>query len=395
MTIPWPPKTDAEIQAGLRDRVDEQLVAAGGSPVDWDHDIVLPRIVTVFALEVASLYGLVQAIADADDPTGAQQAAVDDRLALIGTSRKPERASRVDLLLAGSPGLQVPSGSQVQGGGEDGRAKWYLEQRVEFDATGAASATFVCTVAGPTVAVAGSIESIVTPVAGWDSVSQPKAAEVGRHVETDTQALTRWAQSLGPQAAQSTHGLRAALLALDDVETVVIVENTGPSTATIHGFPNVPSGAIGVAIHPLPTSPDLQDEIGQLMHLHGPDATRIYGTATTVEVLDDSGVEVTYGWSGASDLDVGLTVRVAMLPGRRWSPAKTAIEDLISTWTLTMGEPARRGGPKGLETAIANALPGIAQVTVLYDGLDEDVFPTAVQIVRLTAPVIEEVPDGA
>lgn len=94
----------------------------------------------------------------------------------------------------------------------------------------AVAALALCTVTGPTLALAGTVDEIVTPVTGWDSVENPRDGIVGRAVENDVQLRARRRNSLRVIGAASLEAIRARLLQeVDNVQTVVIYENRLPT----------------------------------------------------------------------------------------------------------------------------------------------------------------------
>lgn len=81
---------------------------------------------------------------------------------------------------------------------------------------------------GPVLGLAGTITSILTPVSGWASVTNPADGILGRAVETDVQLRRRRKESLHIAGAASIDALRAHLRAeIESVETVSVYENRG------------------------------------------------------------------------------------------------------------------------------------------------------------------------
>lgn len=72
---------------------------------------------------------------------------------------------------------------------------------------------------------ANTITSIVTPVLGWDSVSNPLAASPGRLEETDEELRLRFRNSKFERATNSIDSIYSALVNVDGVTEVNIYEN--------------------------------------------------------------------------------------------------------------------------------------------------------------------------
>lgn len=72
---------------------------------------------------------------------------------------------------------------------------------------------------------ANTITEIVTPVLGWDSVTNPLAASPGRLVETDEELRLRFRNTKLERSSNILDSLYSALLNVDGVEEVAIYEN--------------------------------------------------------------------------------------------------------------------------------------------------------------------------
>jgi uncharacterized phage protein gp47/JayE len=86
-------------------------------------------------------------------------------------------------------------------------------------------ATFQSENSGAIRAPANTLNKIITPASGWDSVYNPLDAELGRELETDTELRIRRRASLSLAGASTVPAIRSALLSLDNVQAVVVKEN--------------------------------------------------------------------------------------------------------------------------------------------------------------------------
>ena len=82
-----------------------------------------------------------------------------------------------------------------------------------------------CTVNGAISQEANTITNIVTPILGWDSVTNPIAASPGRLQETDEELRIRFRNTKLARSSNILDSLYSALLNLDGVEEVRIYEN--------------------------------------------------------------------------------------------------------------------------------------------------------------------------
>ena len=78
---------------------------------------------------------------------------------------------------------------------------------------------------GPIEQEANTIDTVVTPVLGWDSVTNPLAASAGRLLETDEELRIRFRNTKLERSSNILDSLYSALLSVEGVEEVAIYEN--------------------------------------------------------------------------------------------------------------------------------------------------------------------------
>lgn len=83
----------------------------------------------------------------------------------------------------------------------------------------------VATVAGVIVQPANTIDTILTPMLGWDSVINPVAATPGSERETDEELRLRFRNGKYDRATNTLDAIYSALINLDNVSEVTIYEN--------------------------------------------------------------------------------------------------------------------------------------------------------------------------
>lgn len=87
---------------------------------------------------------------------------------------------------------------------------------------------------------ANTIDTIVTPVLGWDSITNPLVASTGRLKETDEELRLRFRNTKLEKSTNILDSLYSALINLDGVEEVAIYENdtnvTDSKGVAGHGF---------------------------------------------------------------------------------------------------------------------------------------------------------------
>lgn len=105
---------------------------------------------------------------------------------------------------------------------------------------------------GPVTQDPNTIDTITTPVLGWDSVTNPTSAIAGRFIETDEELRERFRVSKFERASNIIEALYSALINLDGVEEVVIYENdtdiVDSNGVPAHSFLPIVLGGISSAV---------------------------------------------------------------------------------------------------------------------------------------------------
>lgn len=125
----------------------------------------------------------------------------------------------------------------------------------------------------------GSIDTITTPVTGWDSIWNPEESVNGRERETDTQLRRRFSNTKELNARGTYNALRSNLMSVKGVESVDIYEND-LNYANEQGLPPKSFSAIVLG--------GLSDDIAHTIWECKPAGILSHGN-TTVTIKDASG----------------------------------------------------------------------------------------------------------
>ena len=112
-----------------------------GSNVNFSNESNFQQLVGTFSEREALVWQLVEAVYNSRYPSGAEGKSVDDVLSLAGLKRLAARPSTVQLLLLGTPGTVIPTGSVVQ---QAGNAQ--VQFKTDIDATIVAAQNAIQTV---------------------------------------------------------------------------------------------------------------------------------------------------------------------------------------------------------------------------------------------------------
>jgi uncharacterized phage protein gp47/JayE len=145
-----------------------------------------------------------------------------------------------------------------------------------------------------------TIDTIATPVLGWDSVTNPISATAGRFVETDEELRLRFRQSKYERASNILEALYSALINIDEVEEVVIYENdtdvTDDKGIPAHSFLPIVLGGISTTI-------------AQTIWENKPLGIRSYGN-TTVTIYDSQGFPHDIGFERPNPIPVYINLEL-------------------------------------------------------------------------------------
>jgi len=181
----------------------------------------------------------------------------------------------------------------------------------------------VATVAGPVNQPANTIDTILTPLLGWDSVINPVAGTSGENRETDEELRLRFRNGKFDRATNSIDSIYSALINTDGVTEVTIYEN---DTSVVD--------ANGVPAHSfLPiVSGGLSTSIANAIWENKPIGILSYGN-TTVTINDSNGFPHAISFSRPNPVVVYITMDITTdvnFPANGNDAIKTALIDYFS-----------------------------------------------------------------
>lgn len=138
--------------------------------------------------------------------------------------------SAVDL--AGVPGTIVPQGARARLGPNG--AEFELVSAVILTG-GAGTGTFQAVDAGAIPAPSGALNTLVSSVLGWETVTNPQAGIIGANEETDIAARIRRRQTLAVQGVALPEAITSGLYNTSGVRSLTLRENTTNAPVTFEG----------------------------------------------------------------------------------------------------------------------------------------------------------------
>jgi uncharacterized phage protein gp47/JayE len=287
-------KTIDDVLTAIRNKQQTLFGAAFAAQLDSS---VVGQLNGVFANEIADLWDLAQAVYRSRFPSTASGQSLDLVAEETGAIRLPATKSTVTLTFAGDNGTVIPTGTIARVTATDARFITIADGTIS---AGTASIAAESEEYGPVIGAAGTIDDIVTPVSGVDSVTNALDAAVGRLIETDAAFRIRRAGLVQQQGTGTIDAIRSDLLAVSGVTEVAVFNNPTDSTVDSippHSFEAVVSGGTDQAIwdQVLLSSPagiqSYGSEVGTSVDVQGDDQTVAFTRPT--EVLMYAEVEVT------------------------------------------------------------------------------------------------------
>ncbi len=356
-----------------------------GLVIDFKSDVFLGNITALMAFMLNIEAESSQALYDAFDEGNAQGIQYDNFLIAVGLRRLAPSFSQVTLTMGGTPGTLIGAGKRSRGGGTDDKALWSLASDATIGGGGTVNGVFVAVEKGATAAGAGEVNEIVTPVAGWTSVTNAAIATPGRDLESDSAARLRRAQSLAASGGRSKNALLADLLEADGVISAVVLDNPDGATNVIQGITMLPHST-AIVIHPNTLTDDQKEAVAEIIFRQVPGGTFTNGTDNVVSVTKVDGFLEIMRWDDATTLTVNVLSTVTLETGFVLADVTAGVEAAVDTYfsTLSVGDAVRL---LDIFAAIAT-VAGVAGVVVTLNGVALDIVPAITELAVLGTNVV-------
>lgn len=356
--------------------VRDDYVAATGLDVDWDSDLVLGILSAIMAQRLDQLAEIVQAVYDAFDLNNATGVNLSNLALLVGVRRDRATFATATVTLAGDVGTAIGIGKLVEGGGADGRARWRITEDVIIPIGGEIDVVVEAVVAGVTVATAGEIDTIATPLTGWDSVTNAASASPGTADETDTALRLRRAASIQTSAGIGIRAMRAAVLGLDFITACSVIDNPDNELKVVEGISMLAHSYLVVVLPDTLTS-EQEDTLLRTIYDKTPVSTRSSATDLVGTVVGEDGFAKEVGADFGVDVVADFVVNLTMDAGYSVADAGPALQALVEAYieTLSLGDDV-------LELrimALAATIPGVRGCTVTINGGGANLVIAAVE----------------
>ena len=294
-----------------------------GSGIYLGNDSQDYEMLSKIAEKIYDTYQAVELAYNSHSPVTAIGTGLDCVVAINGIARKQATKSIVTLTLTGTAGTIIENGLVADANG----IMWELPETVQIGAGGTVDAQATCRDYGTVAAAANSVNKIMTPVYGWESVTNAAQATIGTIVETDSELRARQAVSVALPSKSILEGLRAALKALPEIGRCELYENTG-STTDANGIP-------GHSICAVIEGADDQDIAETIIRRKSP-GCGTYGS-TSVSVSDESGQTQAICFQRLKYVDVDIEITLTKRAG--WTDSieaaiKSAVVEYLDSFDI-------------------------------------------------------------
>jgi uncharacterized phage protein gp47/JayE len=369
----------SEIESDQRAEIDPAL--------DFSAEQPLTQINGIAAKKFAELWELMQTLANAMNPNGAENFLLDNISAITGSKRESAKKSTVTLNSNVNNNFSCAQGAIMVNVSGQPDVRFVNKSAVgPLTPAGVYPIEFECTEFGPVQAAATTLTVITAPVSGLNSVTNPSDAIAGTFVETDEDLRKRRDDEVTAAGASTVDAIRVDVLQVEGVKQCYVFENVTLTTDEN----GLPGKSIEVVVYDGNVPAASNAEIGQAIWDSKPAGVETVGS-TSVTVQDSTGVNRTVKFSRATVKNVWLEYEVTI--DSSFFPAAGA--DLIKTAAATYGDRALNLGLDVFAVAFkaqALTVPGVLDVPVLRLGFSA--APVGTSNLTITGREIADIDTG-
>lgn len=187
--------------------LNNKFIAAFGANFDVSPESPDGQVIGIVSDEIASCWEQAQQVFNAYRPGAVEGVGLDNVCELTNTKRYVNKPSQATVYCDGTLGTLVPAGSLVS----DGSRQFVLDT----DVTLPGDVTAIATEPGEYYIAADTIINILTPIAGWTSVTNPTIGTTGVNYESDPELRARRDKTTAVNSATTAEAIYASLADLD------------------------------------------------------------------------------------------------------------------------------------------------------------------------------------
>lgn len=323
--------TDTGISSPTYDDILESLKASMraiyGADLYLEPDSQDGQMVSIYALAQYNTNQATIAVYNAFSPSTAQGVGLSSVVKINGLARLVPSHSTCLVTITGQVGTVINNG-QI-GDNLNLNTKWDLPPVVTIPIGGNINVTVTCTEDGDIEAGAFTLNQILTPTRGWQTVTNPAPADLGNPVESDATLRQRQAVSTALPAQSILQSIVGAIANLPGVGRYKGYENDTSITD--------PDGIPGHSIAMVVEGGDATQIAYTIANKKTP-GTGTYGT-TTIETFDQEGVPNWINYFNLSSVPMTVEIDITPLNGYVTSTGQAIINAVVAQLNaLDIGE---------------------------------------------------------
>lgn len=225
--------------SSIREELEQMFISIWGNQINLDASSkqgqLITSLTTIILEKNASIAKAVQSFnpktAENDAESGMYwQDAIGN---IYGMERIGATYTTVLCNVSGRVGTVIPETAQAISTNGD---IFKITQSVTIPSSGQISVYFTAVESGAIPADAGSVDTIYTPVVGWDTVNNTSSGIIGSGIETREDFENRRVALLGKYSTNQVESIKAELLSVSGVVRCIVKENDTDNAVTLQNI---------------------------------------------------------------------------------------------------------------------------------------------------------------
>jgi uncharacterized phage protein gp47/JayE len=291
----------------------------------WDvsPETVIGQVNAIVSRQLGIAWETLEICYGAFDPDRAEDFLMVSLAKLTGTERRAATQSAVLCTIDLDEETELIAGEHFAH--IDGRpdVRWTPQENFTAPADGEHSVMFVSEATGPIAAGSGTITVIATSVVGWNSITNPDIATLGRNIDSIATLRQRREEQLAATGSATIDAIRADVLSVEGVDSCKVFEND--SDATVDGMP---PKSVEVLVYDGESPAAADNEIAQAIWNSKAGGIQTVGSSSGT-ALDALGGERTVNFTRPEPVPVFIEITVLAGPGYTAAGGDSALADFI------------------------------------------------------------------
>lgn len=309
------------LQADLADQILADERGSISDQLDGSASTVIGNLNQVFADQLAQAWEVLEEAVNGYDPENATDSRLVALCLLTGTIRRGATAGLVTTTLNLDASQTYAPGDLVAHVVNDPANRWHNRDTVTSTTAGTYSATFISEATGTgTVAAAGTLTVIASPVTGWNSITNAADATEGQDQESIEALRARREEEIALPGSGTVDAIRADVIDVTGVIECFVDENT----TDVYDANGLPPHSFRAVVWDGSPAAALDNDIAQAIYGSRPAGIASVGSYSGNTTTADGRV-VAVAFERAAVQQIYVSVQIASTLGVAAADVKTAI----------------------------------------------------------------------